>query len=66
MTTNNELTAKRAEDSMSIVAMDLYNPLIRAVDPIAARAFFPRRTSRITIMDVRMVLSASESEIYAV
>ena len=60
--TNNELTAKRVEDSMSVVAMDLYNPLLPSGDPMAARAFLPRRTSRTTIITVRRMLSESVIE----
>ena len=62
--TNNELTAKRAEDSTSMVAIVLYNPLILPEDPVAARKFFPCRTSRTTIMRVRITLSESEIERY--
>lgn len=63
-TTNNELTAKRAEDSMSMVATVLYNPLIPVGDPVAAQTFLIYRTSRTTIMRVRMTLSESETEMY--
>ena len=62
--TNNELTAKRAEDSMSMVAIVLYNPLIPTGDPVAARTSLPWRTSRTTIMRVRRMLSESEIEMY--
>ena len=56
---NNELTVKRAEDSTSVVAMDLYKPLLPAGDPMAARTFLRHRTSRTTIMAVRRMLSES-------
>jgi len=64
MMTNKELTAKRAEDSMSMVAIDLYNPLIPAGDAVAARTFQLYRMSRTTTMKVRRTLSESESDIY--
>ena len=60
--TNNALTAKRAEDSMSMVAIVLYNPLIPAEDPVAMRTFLPCRMSRMTIMRVRRMLSEREIE----
>ena len=59
---NTELTAKRAEDSMSMVAIDLYNPLIPVGDPVAARTFLPYRMSRTTIMRVRRMLTESAIE----
>ena len=59
-----EVTAKMAEDSMSMVAMVLYNPLIPAEDPVAARTFLPCRTSRMTIMRVRRTLSEPDNERY--
>ena len=59
---NNELTAKRAQDSMSIVAMALYNLPSPDGDPGTANIFLPHRTSRMTIMRVRMMLSESEIE----
>ena len=62
--TNNEVTAKRADDSMSMVAIVLYSPPIPPVDPVTARTFFPCRMSRTTIMRVRMMLSESEIERY--
>ena len=65
MMANSEFTAKRAEDSMSMVAMDLYNPPIPAGDPVAAQIFPPRMTSRTTIIRVRRTLSESEIERYA-
>ena len=61
---NSEVTAKRADDSMSMVAMVLYNSLIPAGDPVAARTFLPCRTSWTTIMRVRRVLSETEIEKY--
>ena len=61
---NSELTAEGAEDSISMVAMALYDPLIPAGDPVAARMFLPYRTSRTTIIRVRRTLSESESEMY--
>jgi len=62
MMTNNELTAKRADDSTSMVMVVLYNPLIPVGDPMAARILLPRRTRRTTIMRVRRMLSESEIE----
>jgi len=62
--TTNELTAKRAEDSMSMVATATYNPPNPTRDPVAARTFLPYRTSRTTIMRVRRMLSESEIEMY--
>ena len=64
--TNNEFTAKMAEDSMSMVAIVLYNPLIPAGDPVAARTLLPCRMSRPTIMRVRITLSESEIEMYGI
>jgi len=63
--TNSELTAKRAEDSMSMVAMVLYTPLTPTEDQVVARMLLPRRTSRTTIMRVRRTLSESEIENHA-
>jgi len=63
--TNNELTPKSAEDSMSMVAMALYISLAPAGDHVAARTFLPCRTSRTTIMRVRRTLSESEIENHA-
>ena len=63
--TNNELTAKRAEDSISMVATVLYNPLNPVGDFIAARTFLLRMMSRTTIMRVRRMLSESVTEWYA-
>ena len=64
--TNNTLKAKRAEDSMSMVAMVLYNPLIPAGRPVTVRTFLPHRTSRMTIMRVRRTLSESEIDIHTI
>jgi len=64
--TNSELTAKRAEDSMSMVAMVLYTPPNPAEDFVATRLFLLRRTSRTTIMMVRRTLSESVAEWYAI
>jgi len=64
--TNTELTVNSAEDSTSMVATDLYNPSILGEDPMPARTFLLYRTSRMTIMEVRITLRASESEIYTV
>ena len=61
---NTELTAKMAEDSISMVAMVLYNPLIPTGDPVAVRMFLPCRMSRTTIMRVRRMLSESAIEKY--
>jgi len=63
-TTNNELTAKRAHDSMSMVEIVLYNPPIPARDPVAVRIFLACRTSRMTIIEVRRTLSETEIERY--
>jgi len=63
---NNELTAKRAQDSMSMVAMVLYNPPIPAQDPVAARTDLPCRTSRRTIIRVRKTLSETGIEKYGI
>jgi len=63
--TNNELTAKRAEDSMSMVATVLYKPLNPVADFVAARTFLLRMMSRTTIMRVRRMLSESVTEWYA-
>ena len=60
--TSSELTAKRAEDSMSMVAMDLYNLPTPVGVPIAARTLLPYRTSWTTIIKVRRMLSESEIE----
>ena len=57
--TNNELTAKRVEDSTSMVTIALDNPPIPVI-PRAARVSLARRMSRMTIMRVRMILSESE------
>ena len=61
--TNNELTAYRAEDSMSMVTMTLYNPLI-PLSPVEVRMFLVWRMSRMTIMRVRRTLSDSAIEKY--
>ena len=61
--TNNELTAYRAEDSMSMVTMTLYNPLI-PLFPVEVRTFLVWRMSRMTIMRVRRTLSDSAIEKY--
>jgi len=42
--------------------MVLYSPLIPAWDPVAVRTCLPYRTSRVTIMRVRVVLSETEIE----
>ena len=59
---NNELVAKRAQDSISMVAIVLYNVLIPARAPVAVRMFLLCRTSRRTIMRVRVTLSETEIE----
>ena len=59
---NNELVAYSAEDSMSMVAMVLYNLLILGGDPIIAQIFLSCRTSRMTIIRVRRMLSETEVE----
>ena len=61
--TNNELTAYRAEDSMSMVTITLYNPLF-PVSPMEVRMSLECRTSRTVIMRVRRTLSDSEIEKY--
>ena len=61
--TNNELTAKRAQDSTSMVMMALHNPSIPVI-PRAVRVFLVCRMSRITIMRVSTMLSESEIEKY--
>jgi len=65
-TTTNELMANRAQDSMSMVEIALYNPLIPTWDPVAARMFLPCRTSRMTIIRVRRTLSETEIERYGI
>ena len=61
--TNNELTAYRAEDSMSMVTMTMYNPLIPPF-PVEVRMLLVCKMSRTTIMRVRRMLSDSEIEKY--
>ena len=63
--TNNELTANRAEDSMSMVATVLYNPPNPVADFVAARTFLLRMMSRTTIMKVSRILSERVTEWYA-
>ena len=63
--TNTEITAKRAEDSMTMVATVLYNPLSPLEDPVAVRTFLPRRMSPTAIIRVRRTLSESEIENHA-
>jgi len=65
-TTNNELTAKIAQDSMSMVEIVLYNPLIPIRDPVTVRMFLPCRMSRMTIIRVRRTLSETEIEMYGI
>ena len=60
---NNEFIAYRAEDSMSIVTMALYDLPIPVI-PMAARTFLLCRTSRMTIMRVRKMLSVVEIKKY--
>ena len=62
--TNNELTANRAQDSTSIVIMALYNPPIPPGVPRTARTALQCKTSRMTIMRVRRMLSETEIEKY--
>ena len=57
---NNAFTEKRAEDSMNMVAMILYNLLVSDGDPVAVRSVLPCRTSRVTIIRVRRMLSETE------
>ena len=59
--TNNELTAKIAQDSTSMVTTALYNPQIPVI-PRAVRVFLVCTVSRMTIMRVRRMLSESEIE----
>jgi len=63
-TTTNELAVKRAQDSINMVETVLYNPVIPAADPVAARMFLPCRASRMTIIKVRRILSETEIERY--
>jgi len=63
--TSNELTAYRAEDSMTMVAIVLYNPPSPVEDPVAARTFLPRRMSPTAIIMVRRTLSESDIENHA-
>ena len=61
--TNAEFTAKRVQDSMNMVTMALHNPPL-PVPPMAVRTFLVCRTSRMTIIMVRMMLSEREIEKY--
>ena len=63
--TNNEFAAKRAEDSITMVAILLYNPPSPVGDPVAALTFLPRRMSPTAIIMVRRTLSESEIENHA-
>jgi len=63
--TNNEVTVKRAQDSMSMVEIVLYNLPIPASGPVAVRTFLACRMSRMTIIRVRRTLSETEIERYA-
>ena len=62
---NNEVTALMAQDSMNMVTMALHNPPVPA-PPMAVRMFLVCRTSRITIIRVRRMLSGSEIEKYGI
>ena len=53
-----------AEDSMSMVTMALYNPVAPEGASMAVRIFLLCKTSRITIMSVRRMLSEREMEKY--
>jgi len=60
--TNVEVTVKRAQDSMNMVEIVLYNLLIPARVPVAVRTFLACRMSRMTIIRVRRTLSETEIE----
>ena len=62
--TSNEVTANKAEDSISMAAIALYNPPIPAVDSVATGNLLPCKISRTTIMSVRRMLSETEIEKY--
>ena len=62
---NSELTLKRADDSIRVMVIDLYNPPIPAGVPVAARMFLRHKTSWTIIMKVRRRLSESVIEKYA-
>jgi len=64
--TNVEVTVKRAQDSMNMVEIILYNLLIPARDPVAVWEFLAYRMSRMTIIRVRRTLSETEIERYAI
>ena len=59
---NDEFTAKRAQDSTSMVIMVLYSPLIPPGPPRVARTSLQCKTSRTMIMRVRRTLSETEIE----
>ena len=63
--TSIEATVKRAQDSMNMVEIVLYNLLVPVRDPVAVRTFLPCRMSRMTIIRVRRTLSETEIERYA-
>jgi len=58
-----EFTVYNAEDSMSIVMVALYNPILPAA-PLVERMFLLCSTRRVTIMTVRRTLSETEIERY--
>ena len=60
--TNDKVTAIRAQDSTSMVIIVLYNPLIPLGTPKVAQTSLQCKTSRMTIMRVRMTLSETEIE----
>ena len=62
----NEFAAYSAQDSMSMVATAMYNPLIPDGEPVAARTFLLPRKSRRTIMRVRRTLSETATEIHGI
>ena len=62
--TKDEFKVKMAQDSMRMMETVLYNPLIPARDPVAARMVLPCRESWTTIIMVRRTLSETESERY--
>ena len=62
--TNNKLIVMRAQDSTSMVIMVLYNPLIPPDIPKVVQTSLQCRRSRIMIIRVRRMLSATEIEKY--
>ena len=56
------ITKYRAQDSINMVATVLYNLLASVEAPNASWTFLPWRMSRVTIMSVRVILSAKPIE----